>query len=291
MRKIVIFSIIAAFLAGCASFTEVQRGSLSDAFGKASDENHGSRQVADSRREHEWRHDDHDEDSHSSWFLDLIFHSHEDDDCDKGRFSRSRPIEQAPLVSAKPAAVYLGFSLPAGMEHTDNYSALSGGFDSRLSIESESGGAHLFKAGYGRLVFPPNEPISRSVSQMSTFNFGYSFRQSLRAGTPHSAVLLMGGIGLKRLGWTYQNPVVTDEYDAYGNYMDTRSFYSDAVWGFSPSIGAGILFARTSPVRPALTLQLGGSLYSDKTNGSFQNDLFPADAYVKTSLEVEFRMP
>jgi hypothetical protein len=291
MRKIVILSIIASFLAGCASFTEVQRGSLSEAFGKASDENSGSRQVADSRREREWWHDDHHDDSHSSWFLDLVFHSHEDDDCCEEPVMRSRPIESAPPAPSRPAAVYLGFSLPAGMEHTGNYSALSGGFDSRLSIESESGAAHLFDAGYGRLVFPLSGPIAQSVSQMSTFNFGYSFRQSLRAGTPHSAVLLMGGLGFKRLGWTYQNPVVTDEYDAYGKYVDTRTFYGDAVWGFSPSIGAGILFARKSPVRPALTLQLGGSLYSDKTNGSFQNDLFPADLYVKTGLEVEFRMP
>ncbi len=291
----VLLSLLFPFvLMQCTSTYETitERGSLSEAMEKSSDDYTGERKVADTKVSTISDEDDDDDDE--SWFSSFLselfsFNIGNDDDDDDHVYRPRKSCnnrESHRVERKRIEARSYGVTLSSGLHFTKHY-PLTSGLSLRVSHQNYTRNIHSAEFGYRVIPLFKNSPLQSSLSYLGNVSLGYLFRRYCASESRSTAPFFSIGADAKVLLWRYRNTVYTDVYDEFGSFIETREVDKDAVLSLSPTIGTGITFLRDKSVRPSVGVRFGGTFYPSKTVKSFTNDVFKKDLFVKLNFTID----
>jgi len=278
--KVILIFLATAVLVSCA-YAEKSRGKLSEAVEKSNDDYDGERKVADTQES-----DDEESGGLLQFILDLLS---SDDNDDQGKIDAVEGNDDDDDEPKIKEICYksFGVSLLGGYHHSLNYSRFAG-FGLQYSLAFHPSRVHSFE--YEHYFFPIKQDsyFYGSIPRLSNVSLGYQFRYYFAPIYKPVSPFLAFGLESKVLYWKYKNPVYTDVYDEFGNFILTEEISYDAVFNISSSIGTGVTLFRTNKVNASIGLYLGGTFFHDKTFESFENDLFFPVFFARFNVTFEF---
>lgn len=276
--KAILIFLLTAILVSCSYASDKERGKLSEAVEKSNDDYEGERKVADTQES------DDEEDGSLFWFILNLLSSSDDDDHDVNDDMEDDDDE---TVNMEICYQSFGLSLLGGLHHSLNYSRFAG-FSLQYSLAFHPNRIHSLEYGHHFFPIKQNSYFYGSIPRLSNVSFGYQFRYYFSPAHKPMSPFLAFGLESKILSWKYKNPVYTDVYDEFGNFLLTEEISSDRIFNISSSIGTGVTFLRTKKINTSIGIHLGGIIYKDKTFESFENDLFFPDFFARLNVTFEF---
>lgn len=182
------------------------------------------------------------------------------------------------------STVFLGVEAFSAYAGSRMYSNVNGG-QALVAFYPAERQRHSIGLGLGAVRMQQGEPIERMASNALVFYLDFQYRRYINPDHTFMGMFILGGLGFRVLSWEYRNPVTSDVYDEYGNYLKTDEVGSDRVTGISGDLGFGIALVRTRHYRLSVEPCIGGVLNWFETGEGFENDVFKPEWYVRLSLE------
>lgn len=260
--------ILAALSTGCFYTSEVDRGSLSDAMDKASDENEGDRKTEEfAIREEE-----------AEVVVDApVAPSTVSRDPHKplpDSLQAQRDAQEIVQHTPPSESSWLGFMLGSGaLASSDLYGLRSGGI---------TFGGYLDRTGYLEISLAfANAPVQQTSKLSHSLRGGINI---LGIGAdlhgsftpPHTfiGITYFGGVTLDIMWWSYRNAI---QAPTYGGYEEIDS---DAVSGVDVHAGIAVTFWQLGATRLTFELVPGINFWAFDTFEGFDNDIFSPLPYV-----------
>jgi len=255
---------VSVFFVSCMTEPSRNRGSLSDAMGKARDDNHGSRSVPDRQRPSEpvYPHS-----NDNPW--------DQNDNADSGR-NASASNDGGGTVSAGPDVFWVSVrsgkdqkpcrsmssrldgDVLVGSPLTDNFEAnIYGGFKTVSPLDDSSLDASV------------RDPL---VFLKAGLEFRYLPVPKLRFMCPYLSL----GVGAYVMMWEFENALKAGG-ETIGN---------DSLTGMQMSAGIGVYPVRMPKFRAGVSLTAEAFLFAPATNQGFDNDYFPYYSALKLAFEI-----
>lgn len=272
----------AACLAGCFGSEPPQRGKLSEAVEKASDDNDGDRKVSTPPSRSSGDVDD----AISAIGVIASLFRRDTNDTPPQRTVRIVHSAQESTMPASPdtTSIFEGgwISITGGVGATPSDAfATASTFGAYLGGSvGERGRIDVF-VGFDRLPIDETSALIRSLNDdLVVTRIGIQYRYMVTP--PHTALgfYLVGGGGFSYMGWTYRNAITSG----------TESIGDDAIDGLELYTGVGVNFLQTSRVQLGLEALPGVTIWSSETKRGFENDVFEDLAFVRLRATASFRL-
>jgi hypothetical protein len=272
--KYTAFILILLFISCSASKSSKRsRGSLSDAMGKASDKNKGSREVES----------DDEEDEGSGFSIFDIFSSTNNDDDEKRR-TRYRE-EEISYVEENNTAPKINYGSIFSLNYNNNRANLNGSIisNNQFGIQYLSKSSDRNSTGFGVYLNYgesdlASQKLSESIKNISFFNLGLVQRLGLSENKTFAGSFLELAAGYTHFSWTYQNPIKSE----------SEYIKRDAVGGIDLSMGLGLILFQKSNFQLVPSINAGIKLLSDETSKGFDEDFFKSSSHINFKIALEF---
>jgi hypothetical protein len=257
---------------------EYKRGKLSEAMKKASDDNKGSKKVADSKMQKR-------SEASSCLFPDFSSISSEQANNDEDRVqypSKSHYYNHQQDSKIDSSVNYLGMTFSGGSYLSEELRGVLG-FSVLYSnqVERRRNGIGFC---IGRIPVGKNSPLFKSIGDIAeylvTYHHCFYFRRNDCVINPFLQLALSG----KMRYWKYNNKIYTDVYDANDTFIETQCIKSDELWGAVPEVDFGTRFYNGETIDISAFFGVGRSIYSGTTSHSFKNDVFESDVVLRLVL-------
>jgi hypothetical protein len=142
-----------------------------------------------------------------------------------------------------------------------------------------------FDFGLGYSPMSLESELSKSIDGYLEGHIGLQRRIYSTPDHTWMGLFLFFGFDVRFITWTYKNPLRTDVFDEYGNFVRTDNIHSDGLNGLGLHLGGGWSFLQTKYCKLSAELSLVGALYGLETWESFDNDVFPGSGQIRLTIE------
>ncbi len=279
----------AVVLQSCFSSGSHRRGKLSDAMGKASDDNKGDRKV-DTEPDPEpepviivEKEEDHER-------LEVNTNHMQQLSADTLNYE-SNPDRQDNLPESgfKLKPKWLSIMGGTGLMKGETFYGLN---HFNLSI----GGYHSehnridFSAGFGWAPVQKTSSLKKSLKGgVTLLNLGLDIKLFTTPTYTFLGQYFNFGIKYNYMFWSYKNSIIADTYDENGNVSGTEKISRDGLSGIEFFAGLGIHLIQTSAFQIGAEVSPGVIFWLGETTKGFENDVFSTFWYTKFKVIINFR--
>ncbi|MBL8025543.1 MAG: hypothetical protein JNL74_03985, partial [Fibrobacteres bacterium] len=182
---------------------------------------------------------------------------------------------------------YVGFRLTNGLLYSKDIGGLTN-FSIVFANHYASKKRWSIDVGLGYSPMNLESELSKSIDGFYEGHAAFQHRWYSTPDYTWMGLYFLIGADLRFIAWGYNNPITTDVYNEWDEYVRTDIISSDGLTGFNLQTGFGWSFLQTKYAKFSAEVSANASVYGFDTWEGFTNDLFPASGHINLTLEAVF---